>query len=196
MKTNKNNIFIISGPSGAGEDSIIDGLEKLLPIERVITTTTRQMRPGEKVGKPYYFISHDNFIKLIEEKKLFEYAQEYNNNYYGVTGEEINRVKASGRIGLWKIEYKGVITAKKLMPDIIAIFINAPLKTLENRIRRRGNVTEEFIKERLAYTKKWLKHLDIYDYIIENKEGKIDQTIKQVSEIIKRTANLAVDKTD
>lgn len=183
-----NNIFIISGPSGAGEDSVIDGLEKILPIERVIATTTRPKRPGETSGKPYYFISRRDFIKLIKEKKLFEYAEEYNNNYYGVTCDEINRVKTSGRIGLWKIEYKGVITAKKLMPKIIAIFINAPLETLEKRIRRRGDVTEKFIQERLSYTKEWLKHLDIYDYLVENEEGKLSQTIKRVAKIIKKTA--------
>ncbi len=187
----KNNLFIISGPSGAGEDSIIDGLEKILPIERVITTTTRQIRPGEKSGKPYYFIGHDDFIKLIEEKKLFEYAQEYNNNYYGVTNDEINRIKTSGKIGLWKIEYQGVITAKKLMPKIIAIFINAPLKILEKRIRARDNVTEEFVQERLEYTKKWLKHLDIYDYVIENEEGKLSQTISRIAEIIKKNAKIS-----
>lgn len=178
------NIFIISGPSGAGEDSVIDGLEKILPIERVITTTTRPKRPEEASGKPYYFISRNNFIKLIKEKKLLEYAEEYNNNYYGVTHDEIDRVKTSGRIGLWKIEYKGVITAKKLMPEITAIFIGAPLKVLEKRIRKRDNVTEKLIQERLRYTKEWLKHLDIYDYIIENEEGKLSRTIKQAAEII------------
>lgn len=180
-----NNLFIISGPSGAGEDSVIDGLEKILPIERVITITTRPKRPGETSGKPYYFISHKDFAKLIKQKKLLEYAQEYNDNYYGVTHDEINRVKMSGKIGLWKIEYKGVITAKKLMPKITAIFIGAPLKVLEKRIRKRDNVTEKFVQERLQYTKKWLKHLDIYDYVVENKEGKLNQTVKRVAEIIK-----------
>ncbi|MBI2459409.1 MAG: guanylate kinase [Parcubacteria group bacterium] len=182
----KNNLFIISGPSGAGEDSIIDGLEKILPVERVITTTTRRLRPGEKSGKPYYFINRDRFIKLIKEKKFFEYAKEYNNNYYGVTNNEISRIIANGKIGLWKIEYKGVITAKKLMPEIIAIFINAPLEILEKRIRKRDKITEKFVQERLEYTKEWLKHLEIYDYIVENEEGKLNQTIAKVAGIIRK----------
>jgi guanylate kinase len=190
-----NNIFIISGPSGAGEDSIIDGLEKILPIERVISATTRLPRPGETPGRPYYFVGRSDFEKLIREKKLFEYAKEYNDNYYGVTLEEIKRVQASGRIGIWKIEYKGVMTAKNLMPGIIAIFINAPLEILEKRIRRRDNVTEEFIKERLDYTKRWLKHLDIYDYLVDNEEGKLNQTIAKVAKIIKKNAQPIIDKT-
>lgn len=191
----KSNIFIISGPSGAGEDSIIDGLKKTMPIERIITTTTRKMRLGEKSGREYYFISHNEFNELIKEKKLFEYAKEYNDNYYGVTYDEIDRVKNSGKIGIWKIEYKGVITAKKLIPGIISIFINAPLEVLEKRIRRRDNVTEEFIKNRLEYTKEWLKHLDIYDYVVENEEDRLDKTINLVSEIIKKNAKSAIDKT-
>ena len=191
----KSNIFIISGPSGAGEDSIIDGLKKTMPIERIITTTTRKMRLGEKSGREYYFISHNEFNELIKEKKLFEYAKEYNDNYYGVTYDEIDRVKNSGKIGIWKIEYKGVITAKKLIPGIISIFINAPLEVLEKRIRRRDNVTEEFIKNRLEYTKEWLKHLDIYDYVVENEEDRLDKTINLVSEIIKKNAKPAIDKT-
>lgn len=191
----RNNLFIISGPSGAGEDSIIDGLEKIMPIERVITTTTRAMRAGEKQGRPYYFISRGEFMRMINEKKLFEYAEEYNGNYYGVAHDEINRVRASEKIGVWKIEYKGVMAAKKLMPSITAVFINAPLEILEKRIRNRSNVTEEFVRERLEYTKQWLKHIDIYDYIIENQEGKLSQTIADAAEIIKKTLKLAVDKT-
>lgn len=189
-----NNIFIISGPSGAGEDSIIDGLKNLLPVERVITTTTRQMRTGEKPGQPYYFISQSEFSKKITEKKFLEFAKEYNDNYYGVTFDEMARIKQSGKIGIWKIEYKGVMTAKKLMPEIIAIFINAPLDILEKRIRRRDNVTEKFIQERLRYTREWLKHLDIYDYVVENEEGKLDQTINRVADIIKKNAKPVIDK--
>ena len=185
-----NNIFIISGPSGAGEDSIIKGLEKILPIEKVITATTRKMRPGESQKNPYYFISKKNFKKGIEKNEFFEYAKEYNNNYYGVTHNEINRVKNSNKIGIWKIEYKGVITAKKIMPGIIAIFINAPIKILEKRIRSRKGVSEKFIKERTKYTKKWLKYKNIYDYEVINHEGKLNQAVSNVIKIIKKVDKL------
>ncbi len=187
MSEKQNNIFIISGPSGVGEDSVINGLAKILPIERIITTTTRAMRSRESQGNPYYFISKDEFKTGIEQNKFFEYAQEYNDNYYGVTFEEINRIKnLSDKIGIWKIEYKGVITAKKLMPEIVAIFLIAPLKDLEKRIRQRDNITDEYIQERMEYTKEWLKHEDIYDYKVENKEGELKETIQKVAEIIEK----------
>lgn len=180
------NIFIISGPSGAGEDSVINGLEKILPIERVITTTTRQPRAGDSEGHPYYFISRDTFEQKISSGSFLEYAEEYNNQFYGVTKEELERVAQSKKIGIWKIEYKGVMTAKRLFPKIVAILITAPIEVLEDRIRKRDNPSEASLQERLTYTKEWLKHTDIYDYIVENEQDKLEQTIEQVYHIIKK----------
>lgn len=182
----KSNIFIISGPSGAGEDSIIEGLKNFFKIERIITTTTRAMRPGESQGKPYYFISREEFVTRRDNNEFVEWAEQYNGNLYGVTKEEIERVKNSSHIGTWKIEWKGVMTAKKIFPEIPSIFINAPLDVLENRIRRRDTVSEEYIKERTEYTKDWLKHKNIYDYEVVNEEGKLENAIKEVAEIIKK----------
>jgi guanylate kinase len=181
------NIFIISGPSGAGEDSIITGLEKYFPIERVVTTTTRPMRVGESQGKPYYFISKEDFQKSIQENKLAEYAEEYNGNLYGVTNEELQRVEKSEKIGIWKIEYKGVITAKQKFSEIRSIFIAPPsLETLRERIMRRDpNVSEDYLRERMDYTEEWMKHEDIYDHKVVNEEGKLDEATEKVAEIIK-----------
>lgn len=193
MKNIFSNIFIVSGPSGVGEDSVIDGLTKKLPIERIITTTTREPREGESQGNPYYFITHKGFEQKIQAGKFVEYAQEYNNNYYGVTQEEIKRVAESKKIGIWKIEWKGVITAKKLYPDIVAIFLTVrDLSILEQRIRRRnGSVTEAYIQERMEYTKEWLKHTDIYDYIVYNEENKLEETIDHVETIIRGKASIS-----
>ena len=72
------------------------------------------------------------------------------------------------------------------MPGIIAILISAPLKDLEQRIRNRDDASMDFIKKRMAYTKKWLQHKNIYDYEVINRQGELDQTIKQVAQIIKK----------
>ncbi|MFZ2187306.1 MAG: hypothetical protein WAV46_01630 [Candidatus Moraniibacteriota bacterium] len=185
------NIFIISGPSGAGEDSIIDGLSKRLPTETIITTVTRPKRIGESDGHPYYFISRAAFEENIERGDMVEYAQHYNGNYYGVTKKELERIAASEKIGIWKIDYQGVATAKRLFPNIIAIFIIAPLEVLEQRIRRRDNLTEEYVQERMEYTREWLKHTDLYDYTVENKQGKLDEAIEKVRAIIEKSASAA-----
>jgi len=185
------NLFILSGPSGSGQDSIIEGLRSHFEIERVVTTTTRAMRPGEVQGQPYYFISTEEFQQKIIADEFVEYAQEYNNHFYGVTKAELERVSNSGKIGIWKIEYKGVITAKKMFPGIIAILSNAPsLAILEKRIRERDkNADEKYIQERMNYTREWLQHKDIYDFEVINEEGKLAEAIAKTAKIIEDTLN-------
>ena len=180
-------IFIVSGPSGAGEDSVIEGLRKHFEIERVVTSTTRSMRPGESQGKPYYFLSREEFEKKIKNDEMAEWAEEYNNNLFGVTRSELDRVANSGRIEIWKIEYEGVMTVKKKFPEIKSIYIAPPsLEVLRERIQRRNpDVSEEYIKERMDYTKEWMEYENIYDFKVVNEEGKLDKTIEKVAEIIK-----------
>jgi len=182
------NIFIISGPSGSGQDSVVEGLKKYLNIERVVTSTTRSMRAGESQGNPYYFVSQEEFEKKIDRDELAEYAQEYNDKFYGVTKDELERVANSGKIGIWRIEYKGVLTAKKKFPEIKSIYIAPPsLEILRQRILKRDpDVSAEFLKERMDYTKEFIAHEHIYDYKVMNEEGKLDKTIKKVAEIIKQ----------
>ena len=184
----KSTLFIVSGPSGAGEDSIISRLEAELPVERVITATTRAPRAGESEGNPYYFVSEDAFETGILEGRFLEYTRQYNGNLYGVTFEEIERVRHSGKLGIWKIEWKGVLTAKKLFPDIVAVLITVPsLDVLEARIRRRDpNVTDAYIAERMEYTREWLRHTDIYDYTVVNEEGRLDDAVRQTLDIIRK----------
>ncbi|PID51877.1 MAG: guanylate kinase [Candidatus Moraniibacteriota bacterium] len=181
------NIFIISGPSGAGEDSIINELKKRMNVRTIVTTTTRDMRSGESEGKPYYFVSIKKFKNLIKEDGFVEWAQQYNGQYYGVTKQEFADIVAEGKIGLWKIEYKGVQTAKKKFPHIIAILIMAEsLDVLEKRIRNRSKVTEEYVQERMKYTKEWLKHTDVYDYHVINRQNKLFEAVEEVENIIKK----------
>ncbi len=181
-----NRLFIISGPSGAGEDSIIEGLKHDLNINKAITTTTREKREGEMEGVDYYFINKKQFKEKINNGEMAEYAQHYNENYYGVTKEELDRIQNSDSIGIWKIDYKGVKKAKKMFPNIIAIFIMAEsLEVLRNRLKARSNITEELINERMKYTKEWLKHISIYDYTVINKQNKLNDAITDVENIIK-----------
>lgn len=181
------NVVIISGPSGAGEDSVIDGLKKFATVNRIVTTTTRAMRPGESEGNPYYFVSKEEFERKIANDEMVEWAKEYNDNLYGVTRSELERAGSLPGIAPWKIEYKGVMTAKKLFPEITSIFLMADsLEVLAERIRSRDGVSEEYINERMEYTKEWLKHEDIYDYKVINRQGKLDEAIQEVVDILKK----------
>lgn len=180
------NLFIISGPSGAGEDSIIDGLRERLPIDVAVTTTTRDMRPGESQGHPYYFTDIAAFERMIADGALAEWARHYNGNYYGVTHAEIDRIRSGKKVGIWKVDYKGVIAAKKLFPDVVAIFVMADsLEELERRIRARSDVTDAYVAERMAYTRQWLDHTDIYDYTVLNRRGQLGDAVTHAELIIR-----------
>jgi guanylate kinase len=181
-------IFIISGPAGAGKKVIIDGLKDFFVTERIITTSTREMRPNESEGDPYYFVSKKKFKEMIKKGDFIEWALEMNDNYYGGTKKEVERVGRGNKVGVWEIEYKGVIAAKKLFPELKAILINAPLADLEFRLRDRDKdrATSKYIKERMDYNKEWLRHKDIYDYEVMNYDGQQKKAIADVVKIIKK----------
>lgn len=181
------NLIIISGPSGGGEDSVIEGLIKRgLPIERVITTLDRPMRPGETQGKPYYFVSRKNIDKMIKNDEFAEWAEVYGSKR-GATKKELNRVQAmKDKIGILKIDWKGTKTIKKLYPDSLAIFITAEsIDELIKRLKKRGD-PEEFIQSRIEYTKKYYKNKNIYDYEVINRENELDNTVDKVIDILKK----------
>lgn len=180
------NIFLVYGPSGSGKDSVIEGLKKYFPIKKVVTTTTRKMRPGESQGKPYYFVSKKMFAKMVKNGEFFEFARGNNGQFYGVMKKEVEKAKKSKKIIFWKVDHKGVIAIKKLLPDIKAILITSSQPVLEKRIRQRDGDNEKYIKERIAYAKETLKHKNLYDYKIENKEGKLNKAIQEVEKIIKQ----------
>jgi guanylate kinase len=185
MLNNKSKIFIIFGPSGSGKDSVIEGLRGYFEIERIITTTTRPIRPGESQGQPYYFISREQFVADIQAEKFAEYAEQYNGHLYGVSREELGRVEKLGKIGIWKLDYKGVESVKKIYPEIISIFITVSgLNILEKRIRQRDEATEKYVKERMEYTKEGLKHSNIYNFVVYNEEGKLKEAIEKTARII------------
>jgi guanylate kinase len=180
----KTNIFIISGPSGSGQDSVIKKLGEYIDFEKIITTTTREMRPEDTEGKTYYFISKEKFLEGIEKNIFFEYALEDNGNYYGGTYAELERAKKSSRPVIWKIDYKGVLRAKELLPETKSILIYIPFELIQKRLKKRGE-TEEVIKSRLEYSKGWYDNENIFDYKVFNEEGKLDETVQKVAEIIK-----------
>ncbi len=182
------NLIIISGPSGSGQDSVIAGLiDRGLPVAHIMTSVTRPMRRSESEGKPYNFITAAKFDELIAKNELAEWALVYGHKY-GVTKQELERVKSlKDKIGIWKMEWHGVKTAKILYPDILAIIILPPnLDTLVERSEKRGEQDRHEIEERLAFSREMLEHKDIYNYAVVNEEGKLEQTIDKVIEILKK----------
>lgn len=185
-KLKKTVFFIVSGPSGAGEDSVIEGLRKKIKLERVVTTITRQRRKSEKEGRPYYFVNVQKFKKMIKKGEFVEWAKVYG-DYRGSTKREIERLVRKKVLALWKIDFQGVKIIKKKMPEVISIFIYPPSReVLERRLLKRGQDSPEVIRKRWAFTKKWLSQKKNYDYVVVNREGKLREAIDEASGILKR----------
>lgn len=183
-------VFVISGLSGSGKDSVIDGLKEAgLDYSRVITTTTRPMRPGESQGSPYYSVTEQEFKKAISENKFFEWATVYD-NYYGNTKEAVEKAMADKKPVILRIDAQGARTIKKKIPDSIVIFLTAgSLEMIKKRLEKRSQDFPEVIKRRLAEAEEEMKTLDQWDYAVVNKQGELKKTIKQVKEIIEKDFN-------
>jgi len=180
----KNLIFVLSAPSGTGKTTIVKKLkDKLKNTEIVTTYTTRKPRKGEKNGIDYFFISKDEFEKMINEDKFAEWSIVYG-NYYGTPKDEIERILKNKKNVLLVIDTQGGLKIKKKYPEAYLIGILPPsLKEQENRMRKRGDMSEEEISERLNKSKGEREILfKYYDYRLINKD--IEKTVKRIKKIV------------
>lgn len=179
-----NKIFVIFGPSGSGQDSVIEGVQKKIPCNRVITTVTRKMRKGEKQGKPYYFISVEKFKKLLQQKAFVEWARVYG-DYRGCEKKEIRRLLKLNKPAIWKVDWQGAIAVKKSFPGSVVFFIKPPsLVALKERLKKRGLDSPNMIKDRWMKIIENIKNAE-YDYAIVNREGKLQDAVKKIEKIIR-----------
>ena len=167
--TERGRLFIISGPSGVGKDTI---LNKFLPMssncKRAITATTRRPRAGEAHGEHYYFYSREEFLQMSENGELLEYT-EYNGNLYGPPKKGVEEIQNLGRNVILEIEVQGGLKVKKMYPEAVLVFIVAPSwKVLEQRLRERGTESEQDIQTRLKNARFELSKAHEYNYIIIN----------------------------
>jgi len=178
-------LFVISGLSGAGKDSVIEGLKnENLDFNWVITTTTRSMRSGESEGRPYHFVSDEKFKQMIKNDELVEFAPVYD-YYYGSQKKDVEELLNSNKTVIFKIDCQGAKTIKAKFTKAKVIFIIPPsIEILEKRLRARDTDSEEVIQRRLVEAKTELATLDDWDYVITNEEGKLKETVEKVKKII------------
>ncbi len=179
----KGSIFIISGPSGSGKDTVLRGvLEKYNDIDFSISSITRPMRGNEKDGDKYHFISVEEFRKMIEEDKLLEY-NEFVGNYYGTPREPVEECIANGRDMIIEVDVNGARQIREKRPDAISVFIMPPsLTELKNRLINRGTETIEVIEKRIEVAIYEITHADEYDYIVLN--DVLDDAIDDFNSVI------------
>lgn len=178
-------LIIISSPSGGGKDSVINRLLELIPnSSRLVTTTSRPLRPGNKEGVDYHFVSQEEFEEKIKKGELLEYNN-YAGNFYGTEKTRLEEALRQNEVVLAQIEVNGKHSLDKLGIENLSIFLLPDsLEVLAQRIRKRRGVSEEKIKERLEIARKEIEESKDYDFRIVNEDGKLDQTVTKVREII------------
>ncbi|OPL08019.1 MAG: guanylate kinase [delta proteobacterium ML8_F1] len=165
----KGNLFVISGPSGAGKGTIIrEVLKSTRDIKLSVSVTTRDSRRGETEGINYYFKSDEEFEKMISEEGFLEYAKVYD-HYYGTPKEPVLKAVEQGENIILEIDIQGALQVKKSYPEAIFIFILPPsMAELKNRIVLRGSETAEALKLRFASALEEIAYIEKYDYYIVN----------------------------
>ena len=180
---NKGGIFIISGPSGSGKDTLLKELFKKFPeIKFSISSVTRDMREGEKEGEKYNFISRSKFEEMIKNDELLEYNV-YVGNYYGTPKKPVIQAVDKGEDIVIEVDVNGAKNIRSKLPQAISIFIMPPsFEELERRLSDRGTETKEAIAERMNSALSEIKRAVEYDYIVVNDD--IDIAVQDIIQII------------
>ena len=181
-------IIVVSGFSGAGKGTIMKELTKRYDQYALsISATTRNPREGEENGREYFFITTEEFEKLIAEDGLIEHAK-YVNNYYGTPRKYVEEKLSQGIDVILEIEIQGALQIKEQYKDAVLLFVMPPsAKVLEKRLRGRGTETDEVIAKRLARAKEEAVGIEKYDYIVVNDD--LDECVEKVHEIISSAHN-------
>jgi guanylate kinase len=178
-------LLVLSGPSGAGKDAVLNKLKMVhFPIAHITTMTTRAKRPRERDGVDYNFVSREQFQKLIDNNELLEWANVYG-NFYGVPKQAVREALAAGKDTIIKIDVQGAATIKKIVPQAIFIFL-APLTLQEliDRLTMRNTESEENLKLRIDTVKEEMTKVGMFDYIAVNEHGQIDRVVDEIRAII------------
>ncbi|WP_022765594.1 guanylate kinase [Butyrivibrio sp. XPD2006] len=162
-------IIVVSGFSGAGKGTLMKELTKKYDNYALsVSATTRDPRPGEVNGREYFFVSNEEFEKLIEENGLIEHAG-YVDHYYGTPRKFVEDKLSQGIDVILEIEIQGALQIKEQYPDAVLLFVMPPSAAeLEKRLRGRGTETEEVILQRLKRAKEESVGIEKYDYLVIN----------------------------
>lgn len=180
----KGGIFIISGPSGSGKDTLLKELFVKCPsIKFSISSITRNMRDGEIEGEKYNFISRERFEEMIKNDELLEYNV-YVGNYYGTPKAPVVEAVEKGEDIFIEVDVNGAASIRKKLPEAISIFIMPPsFEELHRRLSGRGTETEEVINERMDAALGEIARATEYDYVVvnDNLSDAVDDIISIIS---------------
>jgi len=177
-------VYIISAPSGSGKSTLVNELlKKVTDLEFSISYTTRAPRGSEINGRQYYFVSRVDFEKMIQQGAFLEHAEVFG-NYYGTARRFLRDAEQHGRDLLLDIDVQGAKQIQDKLPDAVSIFILPPdRKTLEERLRKRSEDSDEVIDRRLDTATREIENYPRYNYILVNDQ--LEDSIKLLRAVVR-----------
>lgn len=162
-------LYIVAAPSGAGKSSIVNAVLARDPnICLSISFTSRQPRPGERHAEHYHFVSAAEFEAMVEAGDFFEHALVHG-DWKGTARQSVEPQLSAGKDVLLEIDWQGARQVRNKVPDSVSVFILPPSRpALEQRMRNRGQDSEEVIAQRLAAAREEMSHYTEFDYVIVN----------------------------
>ena len=178
-------LIVISGPSGAGKDTVMQRMkERGLPFHFVVTATTRPKRANEVHGRDYWFVSKEEFARMINEDELIEHAIVYG-DYKGIPKQQVREALASGMDVVMRLDVQGAETVRKLAPEALMIFITTESEdALVHRLETRKTETANSLAIRIATARKEINRVEAFDYVIVNRNFHLDETVDIIRAII------------
>ena len=178
--------IIVCGPSGVGKGTIIKKVigntELNLALSKSITT--RPQRLGDDLEGKYIFVSYEVFMIMVNSSDIIEWNQ-YQKHLYGTSRSEIDLIHTLGNHAIKDVDVNGHRNLRNKLDDILSIFIAAPINEIERRLHNRGSNTLQEIKSRLMIAESEMVCSREFDFIVENREGKLEDAIADVTRIIR-----------
>jgi guanylate kinase len=176
-------VYIISAPSGSGKSTLVNEIEKLVPgLDFSISYTTREPRGSERNGKEYFFISRPEFDEMMKRDEFLEHAEVFD-NCYGTAQKFLREAEQHSHDLLLDIDVQGAEQIKKKIPEAVSVFILPPdRKTLEQRLRKRGQDSEKVIQRRLDTARREIENYVKYDYILVN--DRLEDSVELLQAIV------------
>ena len=183
-------LFLIVGPSGSGKSSVLTELKKAYSeYTYPLSATTRPMRKGEKEGDIYHFYTKKDFEKGIKKGEFLEYAIVHQDNYYGLIKKPVVDSLEKGETVVREVDIQGFesIRDKISKKNLVTIFVTVPDKQeLIDRIVSRATISEDELNKRLVSMYKEFAHVRDCDYLVENKNGELKNTVEKYLDLLEK----------
>lgn len=178
-------LVVISGPSGVGKDAVLQALKRHeFPFYFVVTATTRARRAAEIDGRDYHFVSVGEFAEMIDQGELLEYAVVYG-DYKGIPRKHVRAALQSGYDVIMRIDVQGAATMRSKVPNAVTIFLTAESEAeLVHRLQARETEDAGQLKMRIVTARSELRRANEFDYVVVNRDGRLDETVRQLLAII------------